>query len=48
MGLRVTGIKVRGYVFDLAKPSVYYRKGKRCATARPESTFCATYRFGSP
>jgi len=29
--------------FDLAQPSVYYRKGQRCAD--PESTFCATCHF---
>jgi len=30
--------------FDLAKPSIYYRKRKQCA--HPEPTFCAAYHFG--
>ena len=24
-GLRVTGLQIRGYVFDMATPSIYYR-----------------------
>jgi len=35
--LRVTRLQVRGCVFYLAKPSVYWRKGQR--RAHPESTF---------
>jgi len=30
-------------LFDLARPSIYYKKGQPCAHS--ELTFCATYRF---
>jgi len=43
-GLRVTGLQIMGYVFDMATPSIYYRNTNAAPT---RIDFLCDYRFGS-